>query len=1061
MLPICGCSALPRWSAQSLSTHGGLLRRCVSASGRPSNSTSRPSYSTNGSPVSHPTRPLRQSASATTAAEASNRCSPAAPTADAVVCFYEAFICATEDVHLLLLQEAHRKHGVWLNVPPQLAPTVPNVGPPTIPEPLYPPKQQQRLDALARGADAARMSGAAPHVTPAANNVLHDETCLAYAPTHAPPPFVTTGTRTLWIAPDSALGDAHAVAASSVPIEGAAAGAVATALNLWAGANTTAAPHLQTTVTEVAIRAPVDTTLRFHCSVCGRGYRRREAAEAHVAKRHDRVGNDVAEAQAVVLEGPGPGEITGYKSVVGTSIVPPPSAALNAPPTAAAVGPGESKKAGADSANTGSHATQIQSASSAAKHASIPTLDERNATAAPATEGPTTTSSSSSASKPSRLLTLVDAYRSTPTVALPDDSLIDALLSSVWDEVGLKRSDIVKAAAGGGGDGAARTSFAAGSTAALDSCDGRLFIPSSCFVEGTADIRAELEAERANKQQARATPEGAAPGVKRTNTASSVISCVASRRLYLQRLNADGTFTSTGVARAREGDAVDGTAVGLSAAPTAQEMSIVQLSRHYPNPFGDSPNAALVEQEKEPVNPFIELEVEIEARMNAAGASEGRSDDEAEGDGAQRGKAVEHLLREWQVSLASRPYACPICQRRALPGITEAIRLSSTPSLPPTAGAPKASTTAAPSSKSIVGGAGGSAAASTPHAGPPLPTSSAVQTAERTPASPSAAGSAGAAPDGASHMWLDEEAWKWYASRVPRFRLLSALEDHIDSCHDASDAPVSAGLCSGTDGDDAVEEVTEDDWRWLYGIAASPTQSAEAELSAVRRLYSAIVAPNAKRAASSQLTTAVDSVVGQGARTLPTGAAGEGTEDPGVGPGNATGAPSKNGEQSGNTKIDGDDTGASARAGETTDAAAAAVALHVHVRSAVNTVLVGVVRDAQEGFVGTSRVLQYVLAVRNRDPVASDASIDAGSPDAATAGEVSSDDDDELIVVRCMGDLLPAALLHQQVHVGTTLFVAGTLRMNRNVDTTSRRSHAYPYVQVVPPLGAVRVVKRS
>ena len=77
--------------------------------------------------------------------------------------------------------------------------------------------------------------------------------------------------------------------------------------------------------------------------------------------------------------------------------------------------------------------------------------------------------------------------------------------------------------------------------------------------------------------------------------------------------------------------------------------------------------------------------------------------------------------------------------------------------------------------------------------------------------------------------------------------------------------------------------------------------------------------------------------------------------------------------------------------------------------------------------------------------------------DAEAATE--EDDEEDLIVVRCMGDLVPVALLRSQVHVGSTLFVTGTLRMNRNVDTASRRSHAYPYVQVVPPLGFVRAVK--
>ena len=46
----------------------------------------------------------------------------------------------------------------------------------------------------------------------------------------------------------------------------------------------------------------------------------------------------------------------------------------------------------------------------------------------------------------------------------------------------------------------------------------------------------------------------------------------------------------------------------------------------------------------------------------------------------------------------------------------------------------------------------------------------------------------------------------------------------------------------------------------------------------------------------------------------------------------------------------------------------------------------------------------------------------------------------------------------EQVKVGTCVLANGCLRLNRRLDAVSKRSHAYPFVAVAPPLGSIHVV---
>jgi len=108
----------------------------------------------------------------------------------------------------------------------------------------------------------------------------------------------------------------------------------------------------------------------------------------------------------------------------------------------------------------------------------------------------------------------------------------------------------------------------------------------------------------------------------------------------------------------------------------------------------------------------------------------------------------------------------------------------------------------------------------------------------------------------------------------------------------------------------------------------------------------------------------------------------------------------------------------------------------VHARALNNTVLVGEVVDVQKGFLKSLVVTQCVVKT-------------CGGND-----EQSS----ELVVVRCLGDGAAAQAL-EVAKLGRTVAVLGTLRLNRHPDADSKRSHAYPFIEVCPPLGSLTVVE--
>lgn len=167
----------------------------------------------------------------------------------------------------MLLEEAHRKHGVYLNVPPQLPP----VGtPPEVPDVIFCEKQSARLRSLK----------------------------LQYAPTHGPPPLSTTGTRGL--ADMLAEEDARVKKASDVQSSSSSPAVTSGAAGV-AGASTTPTDVSSENVTSVR-RRPVEENNRFHCSLCAKSFRIRLSADHHIRELH-------STTDATVLDGPGPGEI--------------------------------------------------------------------------------------------------------------------------------------------------------------------------------------------------------------------------------------------------------------------------------------------------------------------------------------------------------------------------------------------------------------------------------------------------------------------------------------------------------------------------------------------------------------------------------------------------------------------------------------------------------------------------------------------------------------------------------------------------------------------------------
>ncbi|KAG5488185.1 hypothetical protein LSCM4_08164 [Leishmania orientalis] len=940
------------------------------------------------------------------------------------VCFYETFIFSSVDLHLILLEEAHRKHGVWLNVPPQLAPSIPNVGPPAVPEPIYPAAQQTRLAAMS----AATMDFKSPSKRPRCASgggaagemdLIKDPSCFAYRPTHDPPPFSTTGTRSLWVpAQQTATGGAVAVN-GGVPVVSmptSAPSSKTASCDEVGLAESSATIHMsQTEVQSVAIRSPVDASMLYHCSECGRAFRRHHVAEQHVQQRHMQHGNGRNSSSAVVVEGPGPGEIIGYEeravSVAAAATTEPSAASSEAHtlPRKAAIGDRREGVSGEVSAATG------------------------------------TTNASSPPKPPSFDRTA--AYRLTPRVELPESALIDNLLDDVWDDVALARGDIEKPS----GLPTTRADLRQHPKRHYDSFHGRFFIPSVLVVEGTADNRADQGAA-GERAAARATPEGAAPGIKRRPSSASSVSSLSmtiTRMLPTQRRNPDGTLGAVGAAAA--GSGIGGGALG--AAPTAQDLSIAELSRHYPNPFGDSPNAALVESEKEPINPFVDVEGQAAAVAAArkAACDNAAQPGEAAVDTADNAASTPVAKEmEWLSQWAARPYACPLCQRRALPDLMRIMA-----PLLPSSFAAVSETTTSETSTVRADGDGGSAT-SCPQSGTKGTAVAAVPVMSAATAVASSPRPArGAPPPGSLEdrpLVVDVEAWRWYADRVPRFRLLDSLEDHLQSrhascCYGDDEAAAARDDEDGGAGRDGVEGLSDADWRRLYQVSRHQQLLARAELLAVREAYR-ILFPmqqsTSAEAPSSTTSSGMGSSNDVDSDTRKGGAEREAIRDC-VG---GSGAPPAGESPASRSSND-------ATATDSTEAP------QVHVRSAVNMVLVGTVRDVQEGFLGATRILQYVLAVRNTVAEApSSASVDAIGSDAAASEEEQedADADEELIVVRCVGDLVPVTLLAQQVRLGSTMFVAGSLRMNRNIDTVSRRSHAYPYVQVVPPLGCVRVL---
>nr|CCD15592.1 unnamed protein product [Trypanosoma congolense IL3000] len=434
--------------------------------------------------------------------------------------FYEDFDLTEDDIHHMLLCEASAKHGVLMNVPPQLPPSG---TPPEVPEVILPAVQVERLHGMK----------------------------LAYEPTHLPPPLHTTGTRQL-IVDDSF----HTVLATRKTVTESSNDAVQREAAVTAvkdGADVATA-DLQPS------RLPPDPTMKFHCNACGKAFRLKSSAEHHVKLNHP------TNHKAAVADGPGKGELVGEG--------------------AASVAPAAAKAAITSSVATTCVVSQTTTAGlkDNKKH-----LDQQKE---PTTSG----------------VGAVKMLHDRATLSLPEEELVDELLVDVWDVVAAQREDVPK------------------------SNSPNNFIPFSSAVTGTADRRKEMEANA--RPSPRATPEGAAPGIKRLGAM---------------------TGGAMPVGRSRGVGAV---------------VPIRELVKKYPNPFGDSPNAALMELENEPINPFIPQE-ELAAQLSVAREKDSEIAPAVVTSVGTDGATSEELKKKLRatrpslaVSASSRRFVCPICGER-------------------------------------------------------------------------------------------------------------------------------------------------------------------------------------------------------------------------------------------------------------------------------------------------------------------------------------------------------------------------------------------------------------
>lgn len=119
----------------------------------------------------------------------------------------------------------------------------------------------------------------------------------------------------------------------------------------------------------------------------------------------------------------------------------------------------------------------------------------------------------------------------------------------------------------------------------------------------------------------------------------------------------------------------------------------------------------------------------------------------------------------------------------------------------------------------------------------------------------------------------------------------------------------------------------------------------------------------------------------------------------------------------------------------------------VHIRAGSNVVLLGEVVDIQKGFVKSMSVTQFVI--KTTEP--------STRSDQNYVAEAAEEPNEEFVVVRVLGDSMKYIVDH--IKVSQSIMVHGCLKMNRRLDDVSKRSHAYPFIQVLAPLGSIVVVE--
>lgn len=478
------------------------------------------------------------------------------------------------------------------------------------------------------------------------------------------------------------------------------------------------------------------------------------------------------------------------------------------------------------------------------------------------------------------------------------------------------------------------------------------------------------QAEGEGSTAVRATPAGAARGVKRRLT----IAHSGAGAVTIPSVGSNG-----GGGGRKKGVPAGSTTSSSAGASSLQRLSIRERSLLYANPFGPAAEAAAEAaklEEQEPVNPF-QCVKEYDA-VGAVDAGRPEKDANTMGTASLLNPAAAFPSLSAAIGPSSCFY-CPLCLRRARP------------------------------SSSITGGS----------TLPPFPNT-------------------------------HEKPFSC--------RLLDRLMDHLEDVH------AEEGGVDALDPSTLATLYDQQNYPWRSMQAALPLSGGASDVPPLS---------NEGAIPSTPITSTREDATGASSRgsTVQVGVAGASQKPPAqtceVADGRTMATASvvrpsspTRGEEAGSSSLSSSPT----EIPHASSPSSANLSLRIHSRLFCNTLLKGSVVDVQHGYTAKRLVLQYVMKVIGREGREALLPVEKGS---AENGEQEGREEvvgkpkeaeEELIVVRYQGDPTSFTALRSSIHVGTEVLAVGNLRLDRRLDTLSKRYHPYPVVIVVPPYGSIRAL---